>query len=649
MPDSYEGFYKAVFENSQRAIISTNAEATVLCHNSPFNCLMGAEAGSLSGQPLEKIVAFDDMSGRSFFDTLSAAAQSQDTVFAQLLSNSQQPVPVRLEVMEAKDASGVSGYVIFADDMSRIDGQKEFLNSVISLQAQGNLSFEELARALFSECQRVFGFEQAGMISISKSGAHLVLCSDEARSESFFSAWHQTFPEQAKGQDQAPLLPETDLHDYAKAELLSLPIFIENCFWGYIVLRAESPAQLTRFLRQRTFIKGIIMWVSSRLSEHLSHAALLASNRALEEREQLFRDLYRSTPAMMHAVDDAMIITEVSDLWLKNMGYERHEVIGKKSTDFSTEASRHFAQTKIIPEFFATGALSNVPYTVVRKDGSLIEIELSAVRTKLPDGKTSSLAVMTDVGMRNRAIKDLENRSQSLRKANDSLRKFTYIASHDFQEPLRKLQQYSYLLVNECEQSLSAEGQEYLEVITSASKRMSALINDLLLYSRTTNALPDLREIDLNAMIENALQHEEALQPKGFDYEVSCDILPNIYADQLQVQRLLRSIFSNSFKFASRDRKLSLTIRLEHDVQEGGYILRITDTGIGFEARYEEKIFEPLQKLHAARLYKGTGMGLAIVKAICDNHNWRVSALGVSDVGTTLVLHLPISSIVSEA
>jgi PAS domain S-box-containing protein len=161
LPDSYEGFYKAVFENSQRAIISTNAEATVLCHNSPFNCLMGAEAGSLSGQPLEKIVAFDDMSGRSFFDTLSAAAQSQDTVFAQLLSNSQQPVHVRLEVMEAKDASGVSGYVIFADDMSRIDGQKEFLNSVISLQAQGNLSFEDLARALFSECQRVFGFEQA--------------------------------------------------------------------------------------------------------------------------------------------------------------------------------------------------------------------------------------------------------------------------------------------------------------------------------------------------------------------------------------------------------------------------------------------------------------------------------------------------------
>ena len=214
---------------------------------------------------------------------------------------------------------------------------------------------------------------------------------------------------------------------------------------------------------------------------------------------------------------------------------------------------------------------------------------------------------------------------------------------------MRKLQQYAYLLEHEFEEELQDEAREYLGVITGASKRMSALINDLLLYSRTSNNLPNLSEVDLCQVIRNALEHEEATNEHSVDYHLDCDILPNIYADALQIQRLMRCLISNCFKFRHPYRKLEIAARIEHAHDTGGFLLRIRDNGIGFEGRFEDKVFEPLQKLHSAQLYKGTGMGLALVKAICDNHHWGVSIHSEINEGAVVTLNIPASALAATS
>lgn len=537
------------------------------------------------------------------------------------------------------------GYSCTIEDFSGRQSQRETLQILISLSARMDIPLPDMLDTSFKSMCENFDLKSVALIATTTSEPSLFSAFPKKAGEKVVAGWEADEKRRMKGA-QGSVLSDIPLKKYQNGKRLYFPLHVSDCRWGYLIIEGNGLISIENLIEQRTFLRSLLMWMTGRLSEYVARQHLIDLNETIREAEERFRTLYRGTPVMMHSIDEESCLLEVSDTWLQKLGYTREEVIGRRSVEFMNPASQQFALAKAYPDFFRTGIAHNVPYTYLRKDGTPVEVETSAVLYTSRNGGKQSLAVIVDVTERNRALKEIEEKRASLKKANNSLRKFTYIASHDFQEPLRKMQQFSYLLRNECEAELSDEGKEYLNIIANAAQRMSTLIGDLLLYSRITNSLPDLTEVDLNDMVESAVESEQRQMETEIEIDVSQDVLPVIYADRLQVQRLIRVFVSNAIKFRHHERKLHFSVSFTHAPGGQGYVLRFSDNGIGFENRYEDKIFEPLQKLHTGQLYGGTGMGLAIARSICENHYWQISAEGTLNEGAHFTITLPATTLV---
>ena len=246
---------------------------------------------------------------------------------------------------------------------------------------------------------------------------------------------------------------------------------------------------------------------------------------------------------------------------------------------------------------------------------------------------------------------ELAQNVKDLASMNKELQSFAYISSHDLQEPLRKIQTFATLLLENEFDNLTEDGKEQFKRMQNAAKRMQTLIGDLLSYSRTSISERKFEATDLNKLIKEVkmdLKEELALHHAIVEYEELCtlNIIP------FQFRQLLQNLISNSLKFSVKDRdphivvsskkglgnefefeRLSPTINYCH--------LRISDNGIGFEQKYSERIFELFQRLHGKEKFQGTGIGLAIVKKIVDNHDGYITANGKPNQGATFDIYLP--------
>jgi signal transduction histidine kinase len=256
---------------------------------------------------------------------------------------------------------------------------------------------------------------------------------------------------------------------------------------------------------------------------------------------------------------------------------------------------------------------------------------------------------------RERSYRDLlEQRAAELTTANNQLQEFASVASHDLQEPLRKIQAFGDRLQTKCAQGLDEQGLEYLGRMQHAAARMSTLINDLLTFSRvTTRAQPfqavDLAEIarDVVCDLEGRLQ-----QTNG---RVELGPLPTVDADALQMRQLLQNLIGNALKFHKPGEPP--VVQVEGDVLSeasalsiangvpSGPVCRLTvrDNGIGFDEKYVDRIFNVFQRLHGRGEYEGTGMGLAICRKIAERHRGRITAQSSPGNGATFLVTLPIS------
>lgn len=198
----------------------------------------------------------------------------------------------------------------------------------------------------------------------------------------------------------------------------------------------------------------------------------------LEASRSYFETILRNTPALLHQTNDRGILLNVSEYWLRFMGYERDEVIGRPSVEFLTEESRHYALNHAMPEFFATGHIRNVAYQFQKKSGEVFDALLNAHLTVNPEtGGKYAFAVISDVTQLRRAYRDLE-------RSNRELDRFATVASHDLQEPLRKIRAFATMLKTRYSDSVDSDGQACLEFLTDAAGRMQDLIDSLLEYSQ---------------------------------------------------------------------------------------------------------------------------------------------------------------------
>ena len=233
-------------------------------------------------------------------------------------------------------------------------------------------------------------------------------------------------------------------------------------------------------------------------------------------------------------------------------------------------------------------------------------------------------------------------RTAQLQRSNSELQDFAYVASHDLQEPLRKIQAFGDLLKEEYGDKLEG-GRDYLDRMLNASFRMRKLIDDLLAFSRvTTKGLP-FASTDLGQIVQEVLLDLE-VQIKELHAEIIVQTLPVIEADPMQMRQLFQNLIGNALKFHRKDQQPKLKIyskmRALDDTHPMVEIF-VEDNGIGFDVKYLDKIFTIFERLNPKKDYEGTGIGLAVCRKIVQRHGGMITAKSIQKKGTTFIVTLP--------
>lgn len=229
-------------------------------------------------------------------------------------------------------------------------------------------------------------------------------------------------------------------------------------------------------------------------------------------------------------------------------------------------------------------------------------------------------------------------RTKQLKESNEHLQNFAYVASHDLQEPLRKIQAFSDLLVDEYRDQVG-DGSMYLDRIKHSSARMSQLIEDLLIFSRITTKARPATQVDLNETIETVLEDLEHRIERTKGTVKMENKLPTVMADSTHMRQLFQNIVGNALKFHKPDTPAVVTITSTET--DDSHVIKVSDNGIGFDKKYTDRIFSMFQRLHGKHEYEGTGIGLAVCRKIVEQYNGILTASSEEGEGATFCVTLP--------
>jgi len=242
---------------------------------------------------------------------------------------------------------------------------------------------------------------------------------------------------------------------------------------------------------------------------------------------------------------------------------------------------------------------------------------------------------------------ELRKMNEALKQSNRDLEDFAYVASHDLQEPLRKIQTFADWLVAEQQESLNEKVRDYLERMRRAAGRMQALVQDLLHYSRLTSKPEPFTRFSLREPVEEAISDLEVLHEET-EGHTEVEGLPDIEADRVQMRQLFQNLISNGLKYHG-DQKPVVKVYNHSSSSPGFWEIHVKDNGIGFDEGYLDKIFKPFQRLHGRSApYQGTGIGLAICRRIVERHGGSITAESKPGEGATFIVQLPKKRLTSE-
>ncbi|GCD19681.1 histidine kinase [Cellulomonas algicola] len=232
----------------------------------------------------------------------------------------------------------------------------------------------------------------------------------------------------------------------------------------------------------------------------------------------------------------------------------------------------------------------------------------------------------------------LTAQAEELRRSNRDLEQFAYVASHDLQEPLRKVASFTQLLQKRYGGQLDERADQYIDFAVDGAKRMQRLINDLLGFSRVGRHGGEVTDVDLDAAFAEAVDNlEERIAETGA--VVTHDPLPTVRGEEALLVQLFQNVIGNAVKFRAPDRVPHVHVSARQVGDE--WELECRDNGIGIDAQYAERVFVIFQRLHAKDVYEGTGIGLALCKKIVEFHGGRIWIEPTQDVGTRILWTLP--------
>lgn len=278
-------------------------------------------------------------------------------------------------------------------------------------------------------------------------------------------------------------------------------------------------------------------------------------------------------------------------------------------------------------------------YVALQEQAAHLEQEVTRRTTELT---AANQQLTREINEREQAQKSLQLYSQELERSNHELENFAYIASHDLQEPLRKITTFGSRLEEKYQTVLDERGRDYLQRMQSAAARMQELILDLLAYSRVTTHRQPFRFVSLPDIMQDVLSDLEVrIEQTGATMMV--DSLPAIEADPIQMRQLLQNLVGNALKFIDPHRPPVIQIYSQPVNRAGQEMCQIyfKDNGIGIEAQYQERIFEIFERLHGRTTYEGSGVGLAICRKIVERHGGSITVESTPGEGATFMVMLP--------
>ena len=378
------------------------------------------------------------------------------------------------------------------------------------------------------------------------------------------------------------------------------------------------------------------------------------AEESLRKTSQYVRNLIEASPDPLVTISAKGKITDVNQATLRATGLSREELVGTDFSSYFTEPEKARAGYQ---QVFAKGHVTDYPLTIRSRDGHLMDVLYNATVYLDADGKVSGVfAAARDVTARNRAeeelakyrdhleelvkerTEELKTYALNLKRSNEDLEKFAYVASHDLQEPLRTVVSFSQLLKRQYGDRLGEDADEYIRFIVDAGNRMQDQIHDLLEYSRVSTRGREITRVESEAALKEAIEDVKN-QILRSDAKITHEPLPAVLADASQLRQIFQNLLSNAIKFSKEDTVPEIHISAKSLGDRWQFSVR--DNGIGIEPEFAERIFVIFQRLHTRDMYPGSGIGLAICKRIVDRHGGAIWMESEPGVGSTFYFTLP--------
>lgn len=396
---------------------------------------------------------------------------------------------------------------------------------------------------------------------------------------------------------------------------------------------AESAIRGYRITKDTSFLRPTMQERSIKIEEQYLMLRRITANDAQQQRhldtlKKLLGEKYRQLIAGESRASSQQTVTSAVQEGEKSM-----DKIDKKVQDMLNIENAKLRQTSRLQSFFSA---IWIPVIFISSLMAILIGIYSYVTL------TREFRLQLHIESRLKSYQhDLQQNIKLLNKSNEELEQFAYVASHDLQEPLRKISTFSDRLQSKYGDQLPQEANDLMLRMVGAVGRMRVLINDLLLFSRAGRITPEnIVKVNMTELLQEVISDlEVSLQEKKA--VVNIGAIPTIEGTPTSFHQLFQNIIANAIKFADPGRQLVINIRSE---QENNYCrIYIEDNGIGFDPAYADRIFLLFQRLHGMSEYSGTGIGLAICKKIVDSHHGQIAALGTPGQGATFIITLPLT------
>jgi PAS domain S-box-containing protein len=448
---------------------------------------------------------------------------------------------------------------------------------------------------------------------------------------------------QAKGMEAAAALIGERRGQQIMGEIQDLVLEMQDEEQRLLKVRnagATRQVEHTKIVLVLGSLVGLLIALAAEWSVRHENVKRGRAEETLRGMEGRYRGLLEAAPDAMVVVNQGGEIVLLNVQAEKQFGYRRDELVGQKVKNIIPEgfAERLIADgTRSASEALAQQIGAGIELSGRRKDGSEFPIEIMLSPLESADGIVVTAAIR-DITVRNKADLQLVQKVEELNRSNEELQQFTYVASHDLQEPLRMVASYTQLLASQYKGKLDANADEFIDFAVDGCNRMQALIQDLLAYSRSGMDGKVLQKRSSENALNNALKNlSVTIEESGA--VVTHDALPVITTDDTQLTQVFQNLVGNAIKYHGTEVPAVHISAARKGLEEWTFSVR--DNGLGIEAQYFERIFILFQRLHGRTEFKGTGIGLAICKKIVEGLGGRIWVESQLGKGSTFYFALP--------